>query len=46
MVHEDGQVMVEYALLLALLTAVSVATLTILGFRIGNAFQTIVNALP
>jgi pilus assembly protein Flp/PilA len=43
---EDGQALVEYGLLLALLTAVSVGTLTILGIRLGTAFQTIGNALP
>ena len=45
-VDEDGQALVEYGLLLAFLATVSVGTLTILGVRLGNAFQTIGNALP
>jgi Flp pilus assembly pilin Flp len=46
MADEDGQAIVEYGLLLAFLGAVCVATLTILGVRLGTAFQMISNALP
>mgnify|MGYP001489588511 CR=1 FL=1 len=46
MVDEGGQALVEYALLLALLAAVSLGTLNILGIKMVNVFQTIANALP
>ena len=46
MVDEGGQALVEYALLLALLTAVSLGTLNALGIRMGNVFQMIARALP
>jgi len=46
MVDEGGQALVEYALLLALLAAVSLGTLNILGFKIVNVLQKIADALP
>lgn len=46
MVDEDGQALVEYALLLALLSCVSLGILNSLGIRIVNVFQAIARALP
>jgi pilus assembly protein Flp/PilA len=38
---EKGQGLVEYALILVLVSIVVIATLTILGPRIGNVFSSI-----
>jgi Flp pilus assembly pilin Flp len=46
MVDEGGQALVEYALLLALLSVASIGVLKILGVRMENAFQAVINALP
>jgi pilus assembly protein Flp/PilA len=46
MQEEDGAAAVEYGLLVALIAAVIVGTVTTLGTQINNAFTTIVNALP
>jgi pilus assembly protein Flp/PilA len=43
--REDGQDLVEYALLAALLSIVSIATLQILGPKIKQTWQTISDAL-
>jgi len=45
LVREDGQDLVEYALLAALLSIVSIATLQILGPKIRDTWTTISNSL-
>jgi len=44
--REEGQGMVEYALILALVAIASVAILTTLGGQVANVFSQISNALP
>lgn len=39
--HEDGQGLVEYALILVLVAIVAIAILAILGPQIGNVFSQI-----
>jgi Flp pilus assembly pilin Flp len=41
--REDGQAMVEYALILFLVSVVSIAILTTLGTRVSSVYQEIVN---
>ena len=43
--HEDGQGLVEYALILVLVAIVVIAILAILGPQIGNVFSKITSAL-
>jgi pilus assembly protein Flp/PilA len=43
--EEEGQGLVEYALLLALIAIVSIAVLTQLGTQVKNTFTTVKNAL-
>lgn len=43
--NEEGQTMIEYALLVALIAIVVIAALTILGPQIGNKFNSIGNNL-
>jgi pilus assembly protein Flp/PilA len=43
---DDGATAVEYGLLVALIAAVIVGTVALLGTQINTAFQTIVDALP
>jgi pilus assembly protein Flp/PilA len=43
--REDGQGLVEYALILVLVAIVVIAILTLLGPRIGNVFSQITNGL-
>jgi pilus assembly protein Flp/PilA len=43
--REDGQGLVEYALILVLVAIVVIAILTLLGPEIGNVFSTIVSTL-
>lgn len=43
--HEDGQGLVEYALILVLVAIVVIAILAILGPQIGNVFSQITDAL-
>jgi len=43
--REDGQGLVEYALILVLVAIVVIAILAILGPQIGEVFSTIVDAL-
>ncbi|GMQ78641.1 MAG: hypothetical protein BMS9Abin02_1166 [Anaerolineae bacterium] len=43
--HEDGQGLVEYALILVLVAIIVIAVLILLGPRIGNVFSQIINAL-
>ncbi len=42
--REDGQGLVEYALVLVLVAVVVIAILTLLGPQIGNVFSRIINA--
>ncbi|MCS7224088.1 MAG: Flp family type IVb pilin [Armatimonadetes bacterium] len=44
--EEDGQTLVEYGLLAALVALVVIAALTILGRRVSNTFNTVNNTLP
>lgn len=39
--HEEGQGLVEYALIIVLIAIVVIAALTLLGPQIGNVFSTI-----
>ena len=43
--REEGQAMVEYALLLFLIAVVSIAVLTVLGTKVSHIFSTISNSL-
>jgi len=43
--REDGQAMVEYGLILALVSVVAIATLAIIGEDVKGAFESIVNEL-
>ena len=43
---EDGQALVEYGLLLALIAVVCIAIVTTLGGRVSGTFSGISNALP
>jgi pilus assembly protein Flp/PilA len=43
---EDGPTAVEYAVMLALIIVVCIATVTALGNNANNTFQTVNNALP
>ena len=43
--REEGQGLVEYALILVLVAIVVIAILVILGPTIGNVFSTIINEL-
>jgi pilus assembly protein Flp/PilA len=43
---DKGATAVEYGLLVALIAAVIVGTVVILGGQINTAFQTVVDALP
>lgn len=43
--REEGQGLVEYALILVLVAVVVVAILTLLGPQIGNVFSEITNGL-
>lgn len=43
--REDGQAMAEYGIILALIAAVVIALLVLLGHQIFNALDDVVNAL-
>jgi pilus assembly protein Flp/PilA len=43
--REEGQAMVEYGLILALVSVVAIATLAIIGEDVKGAFESIVNEL-
>jgi pilus assembly protein Flp/PilA len=43
--REDGQALVEYALLLALVAIVSIAVLTVLGTKVSHIFSKISNSV-
>ena len=44
--RDKGATAVEYGLLVALIAAVIVGTVVLLGGQINNAFQSVVDALP
>lgn len=44
--HEEGQDLVEYGLILALVAILAIVGLTALGTNISNVFSTIVSAFP
>ena len=44
--NEEGATAVEYGLLVALIAAVIVTVVGLLGVQIDEAFQTVVDALP
>jgi pilus assembly protein Flp/PilA len=44
--REEGQALVEYALILALVSIAAVGTLTLLGGSIDGVLQTVEGALP
>jgi pilus assembly protein Flp/PilA len=43
--REDGQAMAEYGIILAVIAAIVIGTLVLLGGKILSALQTVVNAL-
>lgn len=43
--REEGQAMAEYGIILALIAAIVIATLAILGGKVLNALNTVVSAL-
>lgn len=43
--HEDGQGLVEYALILVLVAIIVIAILALLGPQIGNVFSQIIDGL-
>jgi pilus assembly protein Flp/PilA len=43
--REDGQALVEYALILFLIAVVCIAVLTLLGQRVSSTLQSIANAI-
>ncbi|MGE5418104.1 MAG: Flp family type IVb pilin [Acidobacteriota bacterium] len=45
-VEEEGQGMAEYGLILALIAIVVIATITIMGDKLNNVFESVNNALP
>lgn len=45
LVHDEGQGMVEYALLIVLVAIVVIAILTTLGPLLGNVFSEVLNTL-
>ena len=44
--REEGQAMVEYALILALVSIAAIVALGLLGGKVNNAFSDIVNKFP
>jgi len=44
--EEEGQTLVEYGLLVALIALVVIAALTVLGRRVANTFNQINETLP
>ncbi len=45
-VEEEGQTLVEYGLLVALIALVVITALTVLGKKVANTFNRINNTLP
>ncbi|MGI8967986.1 MAG: Flp family type IVb pilin [Chloroflexota bacterium] len=44
--HEDGQDMIEYALLAALISIVAIAVIILVGPALRGMFQDVVNGFP
>ncbi|MDW8028908.1 MAG: Flp family type IVb pilin [Armatimonadota bacterium] len=44
--EEEGQTLVEYGLLVALIALVVIAALTVLGRKVANTFNSINSTLP
>ena len=44
-IREDGQALVEYSLILALISVVAVGLLTTIGGDVQNTLQSVINAL-
>ena len=44
--REEGQGMVEYALILFLVSVVAIGALTAIGVSVNNVLQTVANTLP
>ena len=44
--HEKGQGLVEYAIIIALIAIVVIAVVGILGKKVNNTFNSITNSLP
>jgi pilus assembly protein Flp/PilA len=44
--REEGQALVEYALIVALIAVVALAMITLAGKNVSKIFSTIANALP
>ena len=44
--REEGQALVEYALIVALIAVVALAMITLAGKNVSNIFSTIANSLP
>ena len=44
--EEDGQALVEYGLLLALIAVVCIGIVTTLGIRVSGTFQSVSSVLP
>ena len=44
--EENGQDLIEYALLAALISIISIGTMTTLGTKISGVFTTVSNQLP
>ncbi len=45
-IREEGQSLVEYALVLVLIAMAAIGTLAVLGVNIGGVFQTIADVFP
>jgi Flp pilus assembly pilin Flp len=46
LVREDGQDMVEYALLAALISIAAIAVILLIGPILNKVFQDVINAVP
>ena len=44
--HEEGQAVVEYAVLAALLSIAAIVTMAVLGLQVQGLFQAIVDVYP
>jgi pilus assembly protein Flp/PilA len=45
-IHEEGQSLVEYALVLVLIATAVIGILTVLGTNIGTVFQRLTDSMP
>ncbi len=44
--HEKGQGLVEYAIILALVALIVIAVMRLLGPKVGNTFSSIASSIP